>query len=41
MDIESFTRIENVENYPENGIVPETWNEYKATLPEGAKYFAI
>ena len=41
MDIESFTRIENVVNYPENGIVPETWTEYKATLPEGAKYFAI
>jgi hypothetical protein len=39
----SFTadHILNVENYPSNNEVPEVWTEYKATLPAGAKYFAI
>lgn len=31
----------SVENYPENGQVPEDWTEFKAALPEGAKHFAI
>ena len=39
--IKSFTQVHDVENYPESGVVPEEWTEYKATLPEGAKYFAI
>ena len=39
--VESFVKVETVENYPENGQLPETWAEYKAALPEGAKYFAI
>ena len=41
MKVESFKKIETVENYPENNQLPEVWNEYKAALPEGAKYFAI
>lgn len=40
-NLESFVRIENVENYPEDNIVAEFWLEYKAALPEGARYFAI
>lgn len=40
-ELESFVRIENVENYPENNQVLEDWIEYKAVLPEGARYFAI
>lgn len=38
---ESFTAVDNVENYPEDGKVPEVWTEFKAALPAGAKYFAI
>lgn len=37
----SFVKIENVENYPDNNQVLEDWVEYKATLPAGARYFAI
>lgn len=40
-DIKSFTQIKEVENYPENNIVPEEWTEFKVALPEGTKYFAI
>lgn len=40
-DTTDFIKISDVENYPENGIVPEDWTEYKAALPDGAKYFAI
>lgn len=40
-EIADFIKIDAVENYPENGIVSEDWTEYKAALPEGAKYFAI
>lgn len=37
----SFTQKLDVENYPADGIVPEVWTEFKVTLPEGAKFFAI
>ncbi len=40
-DIADFIKVDAVENYPENGKVSEDWTEYKAVLPEGAKYFAI
>ncbi len=39
-DIDSFTAVD-VEGYPANGMVPEDWTEFKATLPAGALYFAI
>lgn len=39
--LQDFVRIENVENYPEDDVVLEDWVEYKAALPEGARYFAI
>lgn len=39
--VEDFTNLLDVENYPANGAVAEEWTEYKAALPEGAKYFAI
>lgn len=38
---ESFTQTVEVENYPADGIVPETWTEFKVALPKGAKHFAI
>ena len=38
---DSFIEVDAVENYPANGVVPEEWTEFKATLPAGAKYFAI
>lgn len=38
---ESFTQTVTVENYPADGVVPEVWTEFKATLPAGAKHFAI
>lgn len=38
---EDFTQTVDVENFPADGIIPETWTEYKVALPEGAKYFAI
>ena len=28
-------------NYPENNQVPEDWTEFSASLPAGAKHFAI
>lgn len=40
-DVKSFTEIDEIENYPANGIVSEEWTEYKVQLPAGAKYFAI
>lgn len=40
-DINSFVKIDEVENYPENGVVPEDWTEYKAILPKGTTHFAI
>ena len=40
-DVKSFTKVDVVENYPENNIVPEEWTEFKVQLPEGTKYFAI
>ena len=36
-----FTQTVEVQNYPASGEVPEVWTEFKAVLPEGAKYFAI
>lgn len=36
-----FTQTVEVQNYPASGEVPEVWTEFKAALPEGAKYFAI
>ena len=39
--LESFKKIDAVENYPANNEVPEQWTEFKASLPEGTKYFAI
>lgn len=36
-----FTQTVEVQNYPADGTVPEVWTEFKAALPEGAKYFAI
>lgn len=38
---EDFTQTVDVENFPADGIIPETWTEYKVALPEGAKHFAI
>ncbi|MBD5424797.1 MAG: hypothetical protein HDR45_01205 [Bacteroides sp.] len=40
-EVKSFTQLHEVENYPENGIVPEEWTEFKVTVPEGTKYFGI
>lgn len=40
-DVNSFVKVDAVENYPESGMVPEDWTEYKATLPKGATHFAI
>jgi len=40
-ELENFTVISEVENYPENGLVPEEWTEFKVNLPEGARHFAI
>lgn len=39
--VESFTQVVEVENYPADDAVPETWTDFKATLPKGAKHFAI
>ncbi|MDE6287922.1 MAG: choice-of-anchor J domain-containing protein, partial [Muribaculaceae bacterium] len=39
--LESFIAVDAVEGYPADNRVPETWTEYKASLPAGAKYFAI
>lgn len=39
--VEDFAVIEEVENYPADGRVPEEWTEFKAALPEGATHFAI
>ncbi len=36
----SFTNKVSVENYNDDGV-PEDWTEFKAALPEGARYFAI
>ena len=38
---DSFIEVDAVKNYPADGVVPEEWTEFKATLPAGAKYFAI
>lgn len=38
---ESFTQTVEVENYPAEGDIPEVWTEFKASLPQGAKHFAI
>lgn len=40
-DIDGEFFLVDVENYPEDGAVPEDWTEFKAALPEGAKHFAI
>ncbi|MDE6512585.1 MAG: choice-of-anchor J domain-containing protein, partial [Muribaculaceae bacterium] len=39
--VKSFTQLHEVENYPESGIVPEEWTEFKFTVPAGTKYFGI
>ncbi len=39
--VKSFTQLHEVENYPESGVVPEEWTEFKVTVPAGTKYFAI
>lgn len=39
--ISDFVRITEVTNYPENNQVPEDWTEFSASLPAGAKHFAI
>ena len=41
INVSDFVKIENVGNYPANGMVAEEWTEYTAELPEGARYFAI
>lgn len=38
---EDFVTTVTVENYPEDNQVPETWTEFRATLPTEARYFAI
>lgn len=40
-NVKSFTQLHEVENYPESGIVPEEWTEFKFTVPAGTKYFGI
>lgn len=40
-DISDFVRISDVVNYPDNNQVPEDWTEFQASLPAGAKHFAI
>lgn len=39
--VESFIKIDAVENYPANGAVPEDWTKFSFDVPEGAKYFAV
>lgn len=39
--IAAFTAKVEVGNYPADNAVPEVWTEFTATLPEGARHFAI
>ncbi len=40
-DPDEFVRVDNVVNYPANGIVPEEWTEFSFDVPEGSRYFAL
>lgn len=37
----SFVKVDNVANYPANGVVAEDWVEYSIDVPAGTQYFAI
>lgn len=41
MNPEEFVKVEDVDNYPASGIVPEEWTEFSFDLPEDARYFAV
>lgn len=39
--VEDFVPVAEVGNYPSDNAVPESWTEFTAQLPAGARYFAI
>ncbi len=40
-DIAEFVAVETIENYDVTLGLPEVWTEFKASIPAGAKHFAI